>query len=106
VASDRQFGVGAATGSETSPKYRINGGRGSEVIAGHPHAPCRATPSGRPNPAMEDCRAALLRALAVARPTEAARLNAEADAVPAARAAGQSLWGSELPPLVLQKALE
>jgi hypothetical protein len=53
---------------------------------------------------MEDCRAALLRALAVARPTEAARLNAEADAVPAARAAGQSLWGSELPPLVLQGA--
>ena len=55
---------------------------------------------------MEDCRVALLRALAVARPTEAARLNEEADATLAARAAGQSLWGSELPPLVLQKVLE
>jgi F-box/leucine-rich repeat protein 14 len=36
----------------------------------------------------------------------AARLNAEADAVLAARAAGQSQWGSELSPLFLQKLLE
>jgi hypothetical protein len=55
---------------------------------------------------MEDCRVARLRSLAEARPTEAARLNAEADAAVAARVAGQSLWGSELPELVLQKVLE
>jgi hypothetical protein len=55
---------------------------------------------------MEDCRVARLRALAQARPTEAARLNEEADATLAARAAGQSLWGSELSPLFLQLVLE
>jgi hypothetical protein len=55
---------------------------------------------------MEDCRVALRRALAVARPTEAARLNAEADAALVARAAGQSLWGSELSPLFLRLVLE
>jgi hypothetical protein len=55
---------------------------------------------------MEDCRVARLRALAVARPTEAARLNEEVDAVLAARTAGQSLWGSELPPLFLRLVLE
>jgi hypothetical protein len=55
---------------------------------------------------MEDCRVALQRALAVARPTEAARLNAEADDVLAARAEGVSLWGSEVPPPFLQKVLE
>jgi hypothetical protein len=55
---------------------------------------------------MEDCRVARLRALAVARPTEAAWLNEEADATLAARAAGQSLWGSELSPLFLQLVLE
>ena len=62
---------------------------------------------------MENCRVARLRALAVAhrseevrRATEAARLDAEADAVLAVRAAGQSLWGSELSPLFLQLALE
>jgi hypothetical protein len=105
VASVSQVGVGL--NSETSPKYRISGDRDSEVIAGHPHAPRRATPSGRPNPSpMEDCRVARLRALAVARPTEAARLNAEADVVMAARAAGQSLWGSELSPLFLRLVLE
>jgi hypothetical protein len=45
----KTFGWGC-TGGETSPKYRISGDRDSEVIAGHPHAPRRATPSGRPNP--------------------------------------------------------
>jgi hypothetical protein len=55
---------------------------------------------------MKDCRVARLRALAVARPTEAARLNEEVDALLAARAAGQSLWGSELSPLFLRLVLE
>jgi hypothetical protein len=55
---------------------------------------------------MEDCRVARLRALALARPTEAARLNAEVDVVLAARAAGQSQWGSELPPLFLLLVLQ
>jgi hypothetical protein len=50
---------------------------------------------------MDDCRVLRLRACAVAQTTEAARLNAEVDAVLAARAAGQSQWGSELPPLFL-----
>jgi hypothetical protein len=54
---------------------------------------------------------ALLRARAEAarlrlRFSEAAQLNDKADAVLAARAAGQSLWDSELSPLVLQKVLE
>jgi hypothetical protein len=35
-----------------------------------------------------------------------ARLEAEAAAVLAARTAGTSLWGSDIPPLVLQKVLE
>jgi hypothetical protein len=55
---------------------------------------------------MEDCRVARLRALAAARPTEAAQLNEEADAALLARAAGQSLWGSELSPLFLRLVLE
>jgi hypothetical protein len=55
---------------------------------------------------MDDCRVARLRELAVARPTEAALLNAEVDAVLAARAAGQSQWGSELPPLFLLLVLQ
>jgi hypothetical protein len=64
---------------------------------------------------MEDCRVARLRALADALlslprtrtlAAEAARLNAEADAVLAVRAAGVSLWGSELPPLFLRLVLE
>jgi hypothetical protein len=55
---------------------------------------------------MDDCRGLLLRARAVAWPNEAARLNEEADAVLAARAAGESPWGSELPPPFLQKVLE
>jgi hypothetical protein len=37
---------------------------------------------------MDDCRVLRLRACAVAQPTEAARLNAEVDAVLAARAVG------------------
>jgi hypothetical protein len=48
----------------------------------------------------------LLRARAEANPNEAARLNSEVDAALAARAAGESLWGSELPPLCLQQVLE
>jgi hypothetical protein len=64
---------------------------------------------------MEDCRVARLRALADALlslprtrtlAAEAARLNAEADAVLAVRAAGVSLWGSELSPLFLRLVLE
>jgi hypothetical protein len=56
---------------------------------------------------MDDCRVLRLRACAVARPTtEAARLNAEVDVVLAARAAGQSQWGSELPPLFLLLVLQ
>ena len=39
---------------------------------------------------------ALLRARAVTQPSETARLEAEADAAEAARAAGVSQWGSEL----------
>jgi hypothetical protein len=53
-----------------------------------------------------DCRVLRLRACAVAQPTEAARLSAEVDAALAARAAGQSQWGSELPPLFLLLVLE
>jgi Leucine-rich repeat (LRR) protein len=55
---------------------------------------------------MDDCRVLRLRACAVAQPTEATRLNAEVDAVLAARAAGQSQWGSELPPLFLLLVLQ
>jgi hypothetical protein len=55
---------------------------------------------------VEDCRVARLRALALARPTEAARLNAEVDATLAVRAAGKSPWGSELSPLFLRLVLE
>ena len=55
---------------------------------------------------MDDCRVLRLRACAVAQPTEAARLNAEVDVVLAARAAGQSQWGSELPPLFLLLVLQ
>jgi hypothetical protein len=63
---------------------------------------------------MDDCRAALLRAHADALlrlprtrslVAEATRLNAKVDAVLAARAAGESQWGSELP-LFLQRVLE
>jgi len=55
---------------------------------------------------MDDRRVALLRARAVTLPGEAARLEAEADAAEAARAAGVSQWGSDLPPLFLQMVLE
>jgi hypothetical protein len=54
---------------------------------------------------MDDRRVAWLRARAVAHRIEAARLDAEADATLAARAAGVSRW-AELPPLVLQQVLE
>jgi hypothetical protein len=54
---------------------------------------------------MDDSRVAWLRARAVAHRIEAARLDAEADATLAARAAGVSRW-AELPPLVLQQVLE
>jgi hypothetical protein len=71
------------------------------------HARRRATPSGRANPSsMDDCRVLRLRACAVAQPTEAARLDAEAETLLAARAAGQSQWGSELPKELLAKVLE
>jgi hypothetical protein len=66
---------------------------------------------------MDDCRVTLMRARAIeaarqaaeaARQAEAARLEAEArlDATLAVRAAVVSPWGSELPPLFLQKVLE
>jgi hypothetical protein len=64
---------------------------------------------------MHDRRAALLRARAEALlrlprtrklAAEVARLNAESEASLAARAAGESQWGSELPPPVLQQVLE
>jgi hypothetical protein len=55
---------------------------------------------------MDDCRVLRLRACAVAQPTEAARLNAEVETLLAARAAGQSQWGSELPPLFLLLVLQ
>ena len=51
---------------------------------------------------MDDRRVTWLRARAVAHRIEAARLDAEADATLAARAAGVSRW-AELPPLVLQQ---
>ena len=54
---------------------------------------------------MDDRRVAWLRARAVAHRIEAARLDAEADATLAARAAGVSRW-AELPPLVLQQVLQ
>ena len=75
-------------------------------VVDHPHAPRRATPIGRANPSsMDDRRVTWLRAQAKARPSEEARLDAEADATLAARAAGVSRW-AELPPLVLQQVLE
>jgi hypothetical protein len=49
---------------------------------------------------------AWLRARAAAHRSEAARLDAEADAALAARAAGVSPWGSRLPPLFLRQLLE
>jgi hypothetical protein len=55
---------------------------------------------------MDDCRVTLLRARIAALPSEVARLNAEVEAVLAARAAGESPWASELPPLILQRVLE
>jgi hypothetical protein len=51
---------------------------------------------------MDDNLVALLRARAKAHRREAARLEAEVDAALAARAAGVSLWSTELPPLFLQ----
>jgi hypothetical protein len=62
--------------------------------------PSDANPSS-----MDDRRVKWLRARAVAHRVEAARLDAEADATRAARAAGVSRW-AELPPLVLQQVLE
>jgi hypothetical protein len=55
---------------------------------------------------MDDRRVALLRACIASHRSEAARLEAELDAVLAARAAGVSLWASELPPLFLQQVLD
>jgi hypothetical protein len=55
---------------------------------------------------MDDRRVRQMLACAAAHRSEAARLEAEVDAVLAARAAGVSPWGSELPPLVLQEVLE
>ena len=86
-------------------------------------SPARAAPSDTRQPrelcsrSMDDCRVALHRARAAAHiseaarvaarmEAEAARLNAEADAAVAVRAAGVSLWASELPPLFLQQVLD
>jgi hypothetical protein len=55
---------------------------------------------------MHDRRVARMRARAAFYRSEAARLEAEADAAEAARAAGVSLWGSDLPPLFLQMVLQ
>jgi hypothetical protein len=55
---------------------------------------------------MLDRRVARMRARAAFHRSEAARLEAEADAADAARAAGVSQWGSDLPPLFLQMVLE
>jgi hypothetical protein len=62
---------------------------------------------------MDDCRVVVLRARAAAHRSEearhaveAARLDAEAETLLAARAAGQSQWGSELPKELLAKVLE
>jgi hypothetical protein len=55
---------------------------------------------------MDDCRVTLLRARIAAHLSEVARLNEELEATLAARAAGESPWGSELPPLILQRVLE
>jgi hypothetical protein len=55
---------------------------------------------------MDDCRVAVLRARIAAHLSEVTRLNAEVEAVLAARAAGVSPWGSELPPLIMQRVLE
>ena len=55
---------------------------------------------------MHDRRTALMRARAAFHRNEAVRLDAEADAADAARAAGVSQWGSDLPPLFLQMVLE
>jgi hypothetical protein len=61
------------------------------------------------NPAVgetDDRRIALLRARIKAHRSEATRLEVELDVVLAARAAGVSLWGSELAPPVLQQVLQ
>jgi hypothetical protein len=55
---------------------------------------------------MHDRRVAWMRARAAFHRSEAARLEAEADAAEAARAAGGSQWGSHLPPLFLQMVLK
>jgi hypothetical protein len=55
---------------------------------------------------MDDRRVMQMLACAAAHRSEAARLEAEVDAVLAARAAGVSPWGSELPQLFLHKVLE
>ena len=55
---------------------------------------------------MHDRRVAQKRARAAFHRSEAARLDAEADAAEAARAAGMSQWGSELPPLFLLMVLK
>ena len=55
---------------------------------------------------MHDRRVARMRARAAFHHNEAARLEAEADAAEAARGAGVSQWGSDLPPLFLQMVLE
>jgi len=55
---------------------------------------------------MHDRRVAQKRARAAFHRSEAERLDAEADAAEAARAAGVSQWGSELPPLFLLMVLK
>jgi hypothetical protein len=60
----------------------------------------------KPYSSMDDRRVRLMLAQAAAHRSEAARLEAEVDAVLAARAAGVSPWGSELPPLFLHKLLQ
>jgi hypothetical protein len=77
-----------------------SGGRDSEVVT---HT-CRAEPrpsDSKPYSSMDDRRVRQMLARAAAH-----RSEAEVDAVLAARAAGASPWGSELPPLFLQKVLE
>ena len=54
----------------------------------------------------DDCRVERLRARLQALRSEAAEVEAELEAVLAARAAGVSPWGSELPSLFLQQLLE
>jgi hypothetical protein len=82
-----------------------SGGRDSEVVTHTRRAEPRASDS-KPYNSMDDRRVRQMLARAAAHRSEAARLDAVVDAALAARAAGVSPWGSELPPLFLQKVLE